>query len=528
MENTNEKLFEKFEIIKTYKKDQHSGVYLAHHIYLDKKIILKTLNTQTIPNKAIVDRFKREAKVLAKLEHKNIIKVLDFGTYHEYFYISFEYFPSENLREKIKSRKLTQSEKRKIIIQLFEGLNYAHYHNIIHRDIKPENILVSDDLHVKISDFGLAMYLDESLKTNQYSFVGTPCYMAPEQVQGEDISPKSDLFAAGIVTLELFKYRNPFLKGTLNDTINKIGNFKDSDIYNFAQSLPHDIWEVVNMLLKRNPEHRAASANDILRYFNVYVEQNNNKIKARLDKRWIILSIIIFILTVGIIWLSIAYFSEESRESSAELNGNGKPGFDSISLSHPALIEYPVKETDTAKAEKPSEKQEESESGNLTKRKTDKLNPPETGASNKEDKKVTAGQIYIECHPWADVYVDSIKVETLPMDGPLELQSGTYFLQLVHPELPNYENKISVEAGVKDTLKVNLESLYGYLECKVFPWGKIYIDDKYISESPMNNPLKLTPGNHRLKISHPDYSDLVKNIKITERDTLKFVHRFGK
>ena len=105
--NSPEILFEKFEIDECYKKDLHSAVYLAQHIYLGKKIILKALNTETIPDDSITKRFKREAKILAKLDHPNIIKVLDFGTYQNFFYISFEYFESNVLRYYLDNNELT-------------------------------------------------------------------------------------------------------------------------------------------------------------------------------------------------------------------------------------------------------------------------------------------------------------------------------------------------------------------------------------------------------------------------------------
>jgi len=92
-------LFDKFEIINCLKKDGQAGVYVANHIFLGKKILLKTLNTEGLADQTILERFKREAKILAQLDHPNLIKVLDFGTYNNFFYISFEYFESKNLRE---------------------------------------------------------------------------------------------------------------------------------------------------------------------------------------------------------------------------------------------------------------------------------------------------------------------------------------------------------------------------------------------------------------------------------------------
>lgn len=115
MNNGYEILFKKFEVISCYKKDEHSAVYLANHIYLEKKVFLKILNTELITDHSIIERFKREAKILAKLEHPNIIKAYDFGTSKNYFYISFEYFESKNLRELLKIRRLTENEGRQLL-----------------------------------------------------------------------------------------------------------------------------------------------------------------------------------------------------------------------------------------------------------------------------------------------------------------------------------------------------------------------------------------------------------------------------
>ena len=222
MHTSTEILYDKFEIIDTIKKDVYTSVYLANHIYLGKKIILKTLNTDELSDKTILARFKREAKILAQLDHPNLIKVLDFGMYRNNFYISFEYFESKNLRNIIRQNNYTLEQKRSLIIRLMKALNAAHQNHIVHRDIKPENLLVNSRLELKIADFGLALMQDETKLTVQSSIVGTPSYMSPEQIRGEDLQPQSDLFSAGIVVLELFTNENPFLGKDINETINKV------------------------------------------------------------------------------------------------------------------------------------------------------------------------------------------------------------------------------------------------------------------------------------------------------------------
>ncbi|MDH7604230.1 MAG: serine/threonine-protein kinase, partial [Melioribacter sp.] len=212
MLSSTEILFEKFEILDVLKKDEHAAVYLANHIYLSKKIILKVLNTEKISDQTLIERFKREAKLLAKLDHPNIIKVLDFGTSKEYFYISFEYIEGESLRNLLKHRNLSYEEKKLLTIQLFKALHFAHSNQIIHRDIKPENIFIDNNMNLKLGDFGLALSAEDNYVTSPYSIVGTPSYMSPEQVAGAKLTYQSDLFSAGVVIYEIFTGKNPFLK----------------------------------------------------------------------------------------------------------------------------------------------------------------------------------------------------------------------------------------------------------------------------------------------------------------------------
>ena len=167
-------------------------------------------------------RFNREAKILAKLDHQNIIKVLDFGRYQKSQYIVFEYFDGVSLREIINNRSLTQEQYNVLINQFFSGLDYLHRNNIIHRDLKPENILVDENLSLKISDFGLALAANDDFTTQTHSIMGTPCYMSPEQVGGKTLTVQSDLFTAGIILFELYTGKNLFHCELFDETINKI------------------------------------------------------------------------------------------------------------------------------------------------------------------------------------------------------------------------------------------------------------------------------------------------------------------
>jgi len=132
------------------------------------------------------------------------------------------------LREVIRNNNLTVDEKLQLVIQLLMALSTAHRNKIIHRDIKPENILVNANLELKIADFGLALVLNDSNITNSSSIVGTPGYMAPEQIHGEK-TQQTDLFAAGLVSFELITGNNPVLGEDITSTINNIINFDEKN-----------------------------------------------------------------------------------------------------------------------------------------------------------------------------------------------------------------------------------------------------------------------------------------------------------
>ena len=275
--NKSDILFDKFEIIDTLKKDQHTSVYLANHIYLGKKIILKTLSTKELPDQTFLERFRREAKILAQLDHHNLIKVLDFGTAGDNFYISFEYFEGKNLRKVINEDNLSDKQKIHISIQLLEALNAAHKNGVVHRDIKPENILVNAELELKIADFGLALARDDLFLTHKSTIVGTPGYMSPEQIRGEELTPQTDLFSSGIVIYELFTGQNPFIGNDINDTINNVLNYNIEKDVKQISSLPPEVRDLLSNLLKKNPNKRTKNALEALSYFKIVGDDDSVK-----------------------------------------------------------------------------------------------------------------------------------------------------------------------------------------------------------------------------------------------------------
>ncbi len=514
-------LFEKFQIIEVLKKDEHAAVFLANHIYLNKKIILKVLNTQKIHDPSLVDRFKREAKILAKLDHPNIIKVLDFGLSKEFFYISFEYIEGESLRNVFKTKTLTQEQKEHLMIQLLKGLDYAHANQIIHRDIKPENIFIDKNLNVKLGDFGLALSAEDNYVTNPYSIVGTPSYMSPEQIRGSKLTAQSDLFSLGVVLTELFTGQNPFLKENVSLTLNEINSYDETDLEGKVLDVPENIKEILLVLLKKNINQRYESAGEILEELNIQVDQptivvNNIDSEGRKSKlAWIFLAVIAIVI-IGIVIIPIINEQKQNpaqnpigKDSTQLKNDSGNQRNNSSQQNN--LTKDQVDLKNLTKPLVDNSKKDSSQNQNVSQQK-------ETPNQNKS---TGLGGLYIECQPWADIYINGQKINTTPLNNPIPLQAGTYTLSLVNPDYPPYPSRIvNIAADSVTRLKVNMNSIVGFISCNTNPWGEIYINNEKKGPTPIRL-VKVDPGLIHLVVRKTNYRDIDTFYNVRAGDTLK-------
>jgi serine/threonine-protein kinase len=518
---SSEILFEKFQVIETLKKDEHAGVYLANHIYLSKKIILKVLNTQKIPDPAIIERFKREAKILAKLDHPNIIKVLDFGMSKEFFYISFEYIEGESLRNVFKTKNLTQDQKEHLMIQLLQGLNYAHKCKIIHRDIKPENIFIDKNLNVKLGDFGLALSSDDNFVTNPYSIVGTPSYMSPEQIQGTKLTEQSDLFSAGVVLFELYTGMNPFLRDNVSLTLNEIISHRDDSFDEKLISVPDNIKTILNKLLKKNINQRYKTAAEILELLNVPENQptliidNNGRESIKSKLIWMALGIIV-VITVGIVVES--QYKKQNISDQAVVKEIKHPADDLSKKSNNS-----VKQQNQTIEIQPDQNKTDPQTNNLMTN-----NQYQNSSAESAAKTIKYGGLFVECLPWAEVYINGEKFETTPLSRPIKLAEGEYTLKLVHPDYPIYTRIVEVKAEQVTNIRFSLDKLMGFLNCRVNPWGNIFVNGELKGQTPIQGLIKVVPGSVRLTIKNPNYKDIDTVFFIRANDTLRLKFSYKK
>src|SRR5665213_1334916 len=192
------------------------AVYKARQPALDRLVALKILPPQTAGGPGFVERFNREARALAKLNHPNIVSVFEFGQANGMPFFVMEFVDGLNLRQVERAGTLSPRQALQVVPQICEALQFAHDEGIVHRDIKPENILVDKKGRVKIADFGIAKILgrekDVSL-TETKGAIGTPHYMAPEQMENpSSVDHRADIFSLGVVFYEMLTGELPLGK----------------------------------------------------------------------------------------------------------------------------------------------------------------------------------------------------------------------------------------------------------------------------------------------------------------------------
>ncbi|HPI38008.1 MAG TPA: protein kinase [Ignavibacteriaceae bacterium] len=218
MQNLVGHLIDNFKIVSILGEGGMGKVYKAFDIKLERYVAIKVLNAQSLSQPQFVERFKREAKNQAKLNHPNIVPVFGFTEEGDVLGIVMEYVEGETL-EKIISRKgkLELTESLNIIKQILAGVGFAHSKGFIHRDLKPSNIIINKEGVAKIMDFGISKAIYEKGITKTGTKIGTLLYMSPEQIRAEEPTRQSDIYSIGITLYEMLSGRTPFDFGTEYD-----------------------------------------------------------------------------------------------------------------------------------------------------------------------------------------------------------------------------------------------------------------------------------------------------------------------
>ncbi len=240
-----------------------ADVYLAEDQELGRRVAIKILNSRHGNDDQFIERFRREAKNAAALNHPNIVSIYDRGEAEDTYYIAMEFLDGRTLKELIVGRGAAPVNVAiEYARQILSALRFAHRHGIVHRDIKPHNVLVDGEGRVKVTDFGIAR-AGTSQMTETGSIVGTAQYLSPEQARGGEVDPRSDLYSLGIVLYELLTGKTPFDGETPVEIAMKHLSTAPQPPSKLRPDIPPELDMVVLRALAKNPDDRYQSADEM-------------------------------------------------------------------------------------------------------------------------------------------------------------------------------------------------------------------------------------------------------------------------
>lgn len=301
-----------YRILRKIRQGGMSTVYLAVQQSVDREVAIKVMSPALNNDPSFGSRFYREAKIVGKLSHPNIVSIYDVGSHKHYNYIAMDYLPGKPLTERI-ARGISLEESLSVVKDIASALDYAHQQGFIHRDIKPDNILFRADGGAVLCDFGIAKSIKTDLNmTSIGSVLGTPHYMSPEQAQGKTIDHCADLYSLGVVFFEMLTGQPPFTNEdpvavavkhltapvpklpseykTLQPVINKLLAKNPADRYQSGQLLIEALDNLQNKLERRNPAHTTqtlATALQSAQLIKALIHSFTDQFKQRFRRRLI-------------------------------------------------------------------------------------------------------------------------------------------------------------------------------------------------------------------------------------------------
>ena len=242
-----------------------AAVYKAYQPAMERVVAIKVLPRHMASSDEFVERFRREAKMLAKLQHPNILPVFDYGEADGYPYIVMPFVQGGTLSQSLHNTQVPLQDINRIMSQLGKALGYAHAHGMIHRDVKPSNVLLDDSGNCLLTDFGLARMTEATSKiTSSGAVMGTPSYMSPEQGTGAELDNRSDLYSLGVILYEMLTGRVPYSAETPIAVVLKHIQDPLPSVRKFNPEIHEEVELVLLKALAKHPDERYQSADEFL------------------------------------------------------------------------------------------------------------------------------------------------------------------------------------------------------------------------------------------------------------------------
>ncbi|MFW6051026.1 MAG: serine/threonine-protein kinase [Myxococcota bacterium] len=412
-------------------------VYKAVQEPLGRTVAIKALKPSIAVDSQFAQRFEREAHFMASLQHENILHVHDFVKDGRSMYIVMEYVEGIDLYDLLeKTPRLPVEVAAIIALQVARALDYAHFRGIIHRDIKPANVMISKQGEVKLMDFGIARDDKLSDLTETGTGLGTPSYMSPEQILGDKLDFRSDLFSLGIVFFQMVTGRKPFVEDDTRSVMQKIRLDRYTSPRKLVPRVPRQLERILQRCMEKMPANRypttQAFIDDLMEFLAPRVPMNYN---ARL----------------------VMYLREVGELSDEEADAILEAGAPRVARRGP-LDRRMVRQVGVVQAALlalivASGVGIQVADGALAA-------DDEFAAVNGPAVPSQAGYLKVVVDPWADVYVDGQKVATTPTARTIPLTPGKHFLKLDNPYYHELNREVRIRPGETEVVRAELEPLH--------------------------------------------------------------------
>ncbi len=482
------------------------SVYRARHENLDRDTLLKVYqggDTQ------LIKRFEQEARIVADFKDDKIVSVYDFGRWKNRFFIAMEFIDGWNLGSYLDERRLSIDDTIGLCFKILDAVRVIHSKGYMHRDLKPDNILVDRRHNIKITDFGISLQKSMARSTSEGALVGTPLYMSPEQINNLDLTPASDIFSLGIIFYEMITGTNPFEASRYGEIFANILSRTPEPLTAYKPEIPGWFSDLIDKMLLKDPEDRPQNAGEALRFYpykpieNVVKQTNENHsgISRWPSIKW--MTILIVVLIGGSLVIRF-------QQNITTWFGFGGTGTDSLNY----IVRTDSVRTDTADPDTGLHRPDTT--GN-TGDPADIVRDTTVDAQDSKPEPDTSlpTTFHIETFPWCKIYLDYEYLDTTPMDSIITIEPGRYLLSLRNPSyVPAWSDSIEIKPHRKNMFAINLDSLYYRLNLFIHPYGEIYINDRFLGEAPLKEPLLLSRQDHVLSVKNKYFK--------TFKDTLRW------
>jgi hypothetical protein len=399
-------------------------IYKAIQEPLDREVAIKALKPSIALDSQFAARFEREARFMASLQHENILHVYDFVKNGNSLYIVMEYVQGIDLYDLLQLSPSLPVEVAAIIaLQVARALDYAHFRGIIHRDIKPANVIISYHGEVKLMDFGIAR--DHALAdlTEAGTGVGTPSYMSPEQILGDKLDFRSDLFSLGIVLYQMLTGQKPFVEDESRTVMQKIRLDRYVSARRVASHIPSSMERILARCMEKLPANRYPSTQalieDLVEFLAGRVNMNHSA------------QLVLYLRDLGVITPAHA---DQVLTASATRSARGGARDRGLLRSAVSVLSLLLGCGVLA--------------GGAIQASAGRLGRGEDAAPEVATFSwARAGYLRVVAEPWADVFVDGELVTTTPTAARIPLTPGTHYLKFVNPFYQEQTLRVQIHTG---------------------------------------------------------------------------------